>query len=76
MDAKLKGMRAYFEVLDYTGSGAKVNIGGGLSSIDKLMNGEAMTGKVYNLNGQYVGNTLDGLAKGLYIMNGKKYVVK
>lgn len=71
-----KGMRAYFEVVDYTGSGAKVNIGGGLSSIDKLMNGEAMTGKVYNLNGQYVGNTLDGLAKGLYIMNGKKYVVK
>lgn len=74
--AKLKGMRAYFKVDDNTGSGAKVNIGGGLSSIDKLMNGEAMTGKVYNLNGQYVGNTLDGLAKGLYIMNGKKYVVK
>lgn len=73
---KMKGMRAYFEVVDYTGNEAKVNIGGGLSSIDKLMNGEAMTGKVYNLNGQYVGNTLDGLAKGLYIMNGKKYVVK
>lgn len=74
--AKLKGMRAYFEVLGGTGNEAKVNIGGGLSSIGKLMNGEAMTGKVYNLNGQYVGNTLDGLAKGLYIMNGKKYVVK
>lgn len=73
---KMKGMRAYFEVVDYTGTEAKVNIGGALSSIDKLMNGEAMTGKVYNLNGQYVGNTLDGLAKGLYIMNGKKYVVK
>lgn len=73
---KMKGMRAYFEVLDGTGNEAKVNIGGGLSSIDKLMNGESMTGKVYNLNGQYVGNTLDGLAKGLYIMNGKKYVVK
>lgn len=73
---KMKGMRAYFEVLGGTGNEAKVNIGGGLSSIDKLMNGEAMTGKVYNLNGQYVGNTLDGLAKGLYIMNGKKYVVK
>lgn len=74
--SKMKGMRAYFEVLDGTANEAKVNIGGGLSSIDKLMNGEAMTGKVYNLNGQYVGNTLDGLAKGLYIMNGKKYVVK
>lgn len=74
--SQMKGMRAYFEVLDGTGNEAKVNIGGGLSSVDKLMNGEAMTGKVYNLNGQYVGNTLDGLAKGLYIMNGKKYVVK
>lgn len=76
LPSQMKGMRAYFEVLDGTGNEAKVNIGGGLSSIDKLMNGEAMTGKVYNLNGQYVGNTLDGLAKGLYIMNGKKYVVK
>ena len=74
--SQMKGMRAYFEVLDGIGNEAKVNIGGGLSSIDKLMNGEAMAGKVYNLNGQYVGNTLDGLAKGLYIMNGKKYVVK
>lgn len=74
--SQMKGMRAYFEVLCGTSNEAKVNIGGGLSSIDKLMNGEAMTGKVYNLNGQYVGNTLDGLAKGLYIMNGKKYVVK
>ena len=74
--SQMKGMRAYFEVLDGKSNEAKVNIGGGLSSIDKLMNGEAMTGKVYNLNGQYVGNTLDGLAKGLYIMNGKKYVVK
>lgn len=74
--SQMKGMRAYFEVLDGTGNEAKVNIGGGLSSVDKLVNGEAMTGKVYNLNGQYVGNTLDGLAKGLYIMNGKKYVVK
>ena len=75
-EGKLKGMRAYFEVLDGTGNEAKVNIGGGLSSIGKLMNGEAITGKVYNLNGQYVGNTLDGLAKGLYIINGKKYIVK
>lgn len=76
LPSQMKGMRAYFEVLDGKSNEAKVNIGGGLSSIDKLMNGEAMTGKVYNLNGQYVGNTLDGLATGLYIMNGKKYVVK
>ena len=32
--------------------------------------------KVYNINGQYVGNSLDGLGKGLYIVNGKKYIVR
>jgi hypothetical protein len=32
--------------------------------------------KVYNINGQFVGTSLNGLSKGLYIVNGKKYVVK
>ena len=31
---------------------------------------------VYNLNGQYVGNSLNSLAKGVYVVNGKKIVVK
>lgn len=77
-NSKMKGMRAYFEVINENSgaSEAKVNIGGGTTTIGKLMNGNAMTGKVYNLNGQYVGTSLDGLAKGLYIMNGKMYVVK
>ena len=33
-------------------------------------------GKVYNVNGQYVGNSLKGLSKGMYIVNGKKFIVK
>lgn len=73
---QLRGMRAYFEVIDETGNGAKVNIGGGVSSISKLMSGEAMTGKVYNLNGQLVGTSLDTLPKGVYVIDGKKYVTK
>ena len=32
--------------------------------------------RVYNFNGQYVGTTLNGLSKGVYIVNGKKVVVK
>lgn len=32
--------------------------------------------RVYNLNGQYVGNSLEGLAKGVYLVNGKKVVKK
>ena len=37
---------------------------------------EIFHGKVYNLNGQYVGDSLEGLPKGIYIAAGKKYVVK
>ena len=34
-------------------------------------------GKAYNLQGQLVGNNgTEGLAKGLYIINGRKYVVE
>ncbi len=32
--------------------------------------------RIYSLNGQFIGNTLDGLKKGIYIRNGKKFVVK
>ncbi len=32
--------------------------------------------KIYNMSGQYVGSSLNGLGKGMYIVNGKKYVVK
>jgi hypothetical protein len=31
---------------------------------------------VYSVNGVYMGNSVKGLAKGLYIVNGQKYVVK
>lgn len=37
---------------------------------------EALQGKVYNLNGQLVGTSTDGLAKGIYIVNGKKVIIK
>ena len=32
--------------------------------------------KVYNMAGQYVGNSTNGLSKGMYIVNGKKVVVQ
>lgn len=32
--------------------------------------------RVYNLNGQYVGVSLEGLPKGIYIAGGKKYILK
>lgn len=70
-DTSIKGMRAYF--LLNSAAAAKLNFGGELTGIDAVDNGEAvMTGKVYNLNGQYVGNSLEGLKKGVYVVNGKK----
>ena len=35
-----------------------------------------MDNKVYNLNGQVVNATLESLPRGIYVVNGKKYVVK
>lgn len=71
-DTSIKGMRAYF-LLANSATAAKLNFGGELTGIDAVDNGEAvMTGKVYNLNGQYVGNSLEGLKKGVYVVNGKK----
>lgn len=37
---------------------------------------KSLQGKVFNLNGQLVGNSLDGLSKGIYIVNGKKVIIK
>ena len=34
-----------------------------------------LSGKVYNVKGQYVGNSVEGLSKGIYIVKGKKIVV-
>lgn len=41
---------------------------------DALVNGAEVN--VYSLDGRKVGSSLEGLAKGIYIVNGKKYVVK
>ena len=40
-------------------------------------NANVMNGNVYNLNGQIVSrNGIEGLAKGIYVTNGKKIIVK
>ena len=51
-----------------------------VTAIDRL-DGEDLTidasnCKVYNMSGQYVGSSLNGLSRGMYIVNGKKFVVK
>lgn len=84
----LKGFRGYFKQLPSSTSLAKGNIGiclvdrnGVVSSIHQV-DGASLTSAsvdpaaVYNLSGQQVGNSLSTLAKGVYIVNGKKFVKK
>lgn len=49
--------------------------GTGIETVCAKAIGEA-TGKVYGLDGRYLGASQDGLSKGVYIVNGKKTVVK
>lgn len=88
----LKGFRGYFKQKPSGGtsggqSGAKgigiclVDSNGVVSSIHQV-DGVSLTpasvapAAVYNLSGQKVGNSLSTLAKGVYIVNGKKFVKK
>ena len=77
-EGKMKGFRAAF-VLSSGVQQAAINVvidGTATGIEDLVVDGVKANGRVYNLNGQYVGNSLNGLQPGLYIQNGKKIVVK
>lgn len=77
-EGKMKGFRAAF-VLSSGAEATKYNVvidGTATGIEDLVIDGVKANGRVYNLNGQYVGNSLNGLQPGLYIHNGKKIVVK
>lgn len=42
-------------------------------NIDDLFDAD---GKIYSIDGRFVGKDMNNLAKGIYIMNGKKFAVK
>lgn len=46
----------------------------GISQVEDIK--KALQGKVYNLQGQCVGSSLQGLSKGVYMINGKKVIIK
>jgi hypothetical protein len=79
----LKPFRAYFTVSSTTGGSVKgldITIDGETTDIEGInMNEQAVSGNIYNLNGQMVrknASTMEGLQKGVYIVNGKKQIVK
>ena len=77
-EGKMKGFRAAF-VLSSGAEATRYNVvidGTATGIEDLVIDGVKANGRVYNLNGQYVGNSLNGLQPGLYIQNGKKIVVK
>lgn len=73
----MKALRGYF-VAPSGESGSKmgINIDGETNYITTLNGSAVVYGKVYNLNGQYVGNDVKGLKKGVYVVNGRKFIVK
>ena len=74
MGTSIKGLRAYFIINN--GIGAKINFGDDeTTGIENIVTPTAISNqKVYNLNGQYVGNDLKAMPKGIYIVNGKKVI--
>lgn len=69
----MKGLRAYF-VFPTNAAAAKLNFDDETTGINSIETEATVNGKVYNLNGQYVGNSLNGLKKGIYVVNGKKVI--
>lgn len=75
---KMKGMRAYFIVPSGTNLAAlRANIDGATTAIDELTTvvEQPTDNRIYNLQGQFVGTSFEGL-HGVYVQNGKKVLVK
>ena len=78
VSANIPKNRCWFYVNDNRNpSGAKLNVTfdfNVITGIDKtVVSSKVADGKIYNINGQQVQNTLQ---KGIYIVNGKKVIVK
>lgn len=76
--AKMKGMRAFFIVPQGTNFAAlRANIDGATTAIDELATvvEQPTDNRIYNLQGQFVGTSFEGL-HGVYVQNGKKVLVK
>lgn len=74
----MKGFRAYFIIPNsMAATSFMISIDGTPTSIDAINGADVVVdAPVYNLQGQRVGNSLNGLRSGVYIQNGKKIVVK
>lgn len=76
VDSTMKGMRAYFACASEQAASAQLQLGGELTGVASIVSDVDEDGNIYNLNGVCIGKDIKGLSKGLYIKNGKKFVVK
>ena len=69
----MKGFRAYFDVPAADAARLSISFNDVATGIGYIMpNGEIEVGSMYNMQGQKVKNA----GKGIYIINGKKVVMK
>ena len=74
----INAFRAYFEPASPNAAKARaISIDGMTTAIEDIVGGEELLGlpqKIYTVGGQYVGDDLDALPKGVYLVNGKKII--
>ena len=78
-DSTLKATRAYFTKSGDQPAMININLDGNATGIENIEQNQADIYDVYSLQGQLIrknATSLNGLAKGIYIVNGKKVMVK
>ena len=72
------GSQAYAKTIRFFIDGVEEDMVTGIDNIVTEESNNEIMGTVYNLNGQVVraATSLEGLPKGIYIVNNKKYIVK
>lgn len=74
---KLKGMRAFFVLPEATQTAYSLSFGGETTGIQAIEGEKAVKAQgVYTISGVKVADNTAKLAKGLYIVNGKKFIQK
>lgn len=71
----MKAFRAFFMVPETTSVSAVKAVIDGVSTDIGELNVDRTGGRVYNLNGQCVGTSLDGLHPGVYIRHGRRVMI-
>lgn len=77
-DAKIKSFHAFYQAAEGQTAPAKISFEGEATGINNVAAANVANGAVYDLSGRRVAEKLAGasLVKGIYVVNGKKVVVK